>query len=67
VQYNYENYLRELRVRLQSSHEVARQKLLSSKIKSKEYYDKDSKPLEVSGAEIIAFLMKLYGEVGLGN
>jgi hypothetical protein len=42
VQYNYENYLAELRGRTQSTHEVARQKLISSKERSKEYYDKDS-------------------------
>jgi hypothetical protein len=47
TQYNYEDYLSELRGRLQSSHEVARQKLLAGKIKSKEYYEKDSETVEV--------------------
>jgi transposase InsO family protein len=41
VQYNYDNYLTELKGRLQSTHEVARQKLISSKEKSKEYYDQE--------------------------
>jgi hypothetical protein len=47
MQYNYEGYLVELKKRLQSSHEVARQKLLSSKEKSKEYCDKGSETFEV--------------------
>jgi hypothetical protein len=42
VQYNYDNYLTELKGRLQSTHEVARQKLISNKEKSKEYYDKNA-------------------------
>jgi hypothetical protein len=47
TQYSYENYLTEMRRRLQSVHEVARRKLVSSKEKSKEYYDKDSEIFEV--------------------
>ena len=47
VHYNYENYLAELRGRLQSTHEVARQKLILSKERSKEYYDKDSETFEI--------------------
>jgi hypothetical protein len=37
VQYNYEDYVMEWKGRLQSSHEVARQKLLTSKERSKVY------------------------------
>jgi len=37
VQYNYENYLAELKGRMQSAHEFARQMLISGKEKSKEY------------------------------
>jgi hypothetical protein len=47
VQYNYENYLTELKGRLQSAHEFARTKLISSKERSKEYYDKSSEKFEV--------------------
>jgi hypothetical protein len=36
VKYNYDDYLVELRGRLQSAHEVARQRLISKKEKSKE-------------------------------
>lgn len=38
--YAYESYLQELKARLQSSYTLARNKLESSKLKSKEYYDK---------------------------
>ena len=56
VQYNYDNYLTELRGRLQSSHEVARQRLICRKEKSKEYYDKDSETLEVRvGQKVLLF------------
>ena len=56
VQYNYENYLRELKGRMQSTHEVARQKLISSKERSKEYYDKDSETFEFQiGQNVLLF------------
>jgi len=56
IQYNYDNYLTELRGRLQSSHEVARQRLICRKEKSKEYYDKDSETLEVRvGQKVLLF------------
>ncbi len=38
-QYNYDNYVSELKSRLQTVHYQARQNLLASKDKSKEYYD----------------------------
>jgi hypothetical protein len=54
VQYNYENYLT-TEGRLQSSHKVGRQKLLSSK-KSKGYFDKDSETLEFQvGRKVLLF------------
>ena len=46
VQYNYDSYLAELKGRLQSTHKVARQKLITSKEKSKEYYDKESETFD---------------------
>jgi hypothetical protein len=56
VQHNYENYLREFRGRLQSAHEIARQRLKSSKEKSKEYYDKGSEPFEFqTGQRVLLF------------
>jgi len=47
IEHSYENYLIEMRGRLQSAREVARQKLVSSQEKSKKYYDKDSETFEV--------------------
>ena len=55
MQYNYENYLTELRGRLQLAHEVARQKLIASKEKSKEYY-KGSEKFEIQmGQKVLHF------------
>jgi hypothetical protein len=46
-QYNYDSYVLELKSRLQTAHEVAREKLLSSKQKSKEYYDDKSREFKL--------------------
>jgi hypothetical protein len=56
TQYSYEDYLTKLRGRLQSSHEVARQKLVFGKIKSKEYYYKDSETVEVRTGQNVLLL-----------
>jgi hypothetical protein len=45
-QYNYDDYVIELKGRLQSAQEIARQKLIAGKEKSKEYY-KCSDPFEI--------------------
>ena len=56
VQYNYDDYVMELKGRLQSSHEIARQRLLSGKERSKEYYDKGSEiPTIQVGQKILIF------------
>jgi hypothetical protein len=52
VQYSY-NYLTELKGRLQSVHEVARQKLILEK--SKAYYDKDAAEREVQVERKVSF------------
>ena len=67
AQYNYENYLTELRRRLQSAHEVARRKLISSKQKNKEYYHKGSENFEIETGQKTLFLMKLYVGEDLRN
>lgn len=41
--YNYDDYFAELRFKLQSAHESAKEELLKSKILNKNYYDKNSK------------------------
>jgi hypothetical protein len=48
IQYNYEDYLTELKGRLQTAHEMAREKLISRKEKSTEYYDKGAEPFELN-------------------
>jgi hypothetical protein len=56
VQYNYDDFLTELKGRMQSAHEVARQRLISSKEKSKEYYDKGSEDVEFEvGQKVLLF------------
>jgi len=56
VQYNYGDYLAELRGRLQLTHEVARQKLISSKERSKEYCDENSETMEIqTGQKVLLF------------
>jgi hypothetical protein len=47
-QYSYDSYVLELKSRLQTAHEVAREKLLSNKQKSKEYYDDKSREFKLS-------------------
>jgi hypothetical protein len=42
INYDYDDYLVELRGRLRPAHEVARHRLISKKEKSKEYYDKEA-------------------------
>jgi hypothetical protein len=48
--------LAELRGRVQSAHEVARQKLITNKEKSKAYYDKDTEECEIRvGHNVLLF------------
>ena len=56
AQYNYDSYLAALRGRLQSALEVARQKLISNKEKSKAYYEKDTEEREIQvGQSVLLF------------
>jgi hypothetical protein len=48
TQYSYDDYVLELKNRLQTAHSVARQKLILAKTKSKEYFDKDSQEFQVN-------------------
>jgi hypothetical protein len=45
AEYNYDDFLLELKSRLQTAHKVAREKLVSAKHKSKEYYDRRAEEL----------------------
>lgn len=46
-QYTYNDYVAELRSRLQTAHQIAKDNLLGSKVKSKECYDKGTEKLEL--------------------
>jgi len=55
-QYNHEDYVAELRGRLQTVHQQAHKKLIESKDKSKEYYDKRAKPTKLQvGDKVLLF------------
>ena len=47
-QYSYDDYVLELKGRLQTAHEVARQKLITAKEKSKEYFDKKAHEVTIN-------------------
>jgi len=46
-QYNYDDYVSELRGRLQTAHLVAMQNLIASKVRSKDYYDKGTEVMKI--------------------
>ena len=45
-QYNYD-YMSELKGRLQTAHHVAKQNLIASKVRSKDYYDKGTEVMKI--------------------
>jgi hypothetical protein len=54
VQYTYDNYIKELQSRLQSSYELAKSNLEAKKERSKEYHDKNiNVPLFTVGDEVL--------------
>ena len=46
-QYNYDDYVSELKGRLQKAHHVAKKNLLASKVQSKDYYDKGTEVVKI--------------------
>ena len=55
-QYNYNDYVSELRCRLHTSHQQAHQNLIRSKNKSKEHYDETARALEIQvGEKVLLF------------
>jgi hypothetical protein len=46
-QYNYNDYVTELRRKLQMAHQIAKENLLEGKAKSKDHYDKGTESLEL--------------------
>jgi hypothetical protein len=57
-QYNYEDNVAELKRRLRSAHEIARQELITRKEKSKENYDKNTGAIEVNVGQKYYCMMK---------
>jgi hypothetical protein len=51
VQYTYDNYVKELQCRLQSSYEIAKNNIKAKKERSKEYYDKNVNVLLFSAGD----------------
>jgi len=45
--YNYEDYVFELKQKLQESHKVARENILNSKLNSKETYDQNQQEIKI--------------------
>jgi hypothetical protein len=52
-QYNYDDYVTEMRSRLQTAHKVARENLVTNKEKSKEYYDKKGRFRTTGGRQSV--------------
>jgi hypothetical protein len=46
-QYNYDDYVSELKGRLQTAHHVAKKNLIASKVRSKDYYDKGTEEMKI--------------------
>jgi hypothetical protein len=46
-QYNYDDYVSELKGRLQTAHHVSKENLIASKVRSKDYYDKGTEVMKI--------------------
>jgi hypothetical protein len=54
-QYNYYDYVCELKGRLQTAHHVAKKNLIDSKLRSKDYYNKGTEMMKIEvGSRIFA-------------
>lgn len=56
TRYNYDDYYYELKYKLQKSHQIAREKQLIEKLKTKEYYDKKASDLELNQGDKVLLL-----------
>lgn len=63
--YNYDNYLFELKYRLQRSHTIARENQVKSKNTNKNYYDRNTKEIVCSPGQLV--LMENVGKTGQGR
>jgi hypothetical protein len=46
-QYNYDDYVSELKGRLQTAHHIAKKNLIASKVRSEDYYDKGTEEMKI--------------------
>lgn len=58
--YNLENYVKELKYRLQASHERAKVLLEKTKLRNKSFYDKQTRPIDVSVGDKILLRKEPY-------
>jgi hypothetical protein len=56
-QYNYDDYVPEQKVRLQTAHRVAKNNLIASKVRSKDYYDNGTEVVKIEVGDKVL----LYG------
>jgi hypothetical protein len=54
--YSYDNYLYDLEQNLPESHKIAREKLIKSKMKSKEGYDKNENAIQIHVSDDLVLL-----------
>jgi hypothetical protein len=55
-EYNYDDYVLELKSRLQTAHEVAKEKLLEAKQKSRRYYNQRAEKVKLNtGDRVLSF------------
>ncbi len=52
-QYNYDDYLYDLKQSMQVSHKLAREKLIEHKVKSKDRYDKNENPVNIHVKDLV--------------
>jgi len=52
-QYNYDDYLYDLKQSMQVPHKLARKKLIEHKVKSKERYDKNENPVDIHVKDLV--------------
>jgi hypothetical protein len=56
-QYNFEDYVSELKGRLQTAHQVARKNLIAIKVRRKDYYDKGTEMMDLKvGDKVLLYV-----------
>ena len=60
-QYNYDDYVSELKGRLQTAHHVAKKNLIASKVRSKDYYDKGTEVMKIEvGDKVLPYVETVW-------